>query len=100
MAVAERALKLPRMDTLKMLAELRAERARIEDLILAAERYARGQGKRRGRPPKWMNQPTKPESYKRANRESRRRKFSAETRRKMAASQKRRWATRAAQASA
>ena len=56
LAVAERALKLSRMDTSKMLAELRAERARLEDLILAAERYARGQGKRRGRPPRWMNE--------------------------------------------
>lgn len=54
--MAERALKLSRMDILKMLAELRAERARLEDLILAAERYARGQGKRRGRPPAWMNE--------------------------------------------
>lgn len=56
LAAAERRLKLCRMDTLKILAELRAERARLEDVILAAERYARGQGKRRGRPPAWMAQ--------------------------------------------
>ena len=36
-----------------MLAELRDEKARLEELILAAERYARGHG-RRGRPPAWM----------------------------------------------
>ena len=52
----KRGARLPPMDTLKILAELRAERARLEDLILAAERYARGQGKRRGRPPAWMQE--------------------------------------------
>jgi hypothetical protein len=39
------------MDILKMLAELRAERQRIEEIILALERLLRAQGKRRGRPP-------------------------------------------------
>jgi hypothetical protein len=43
-----------RMDVLKMLAELREERARIEEAIIALERMARGRGKRRGRPPAWM----------------------------------------------
>ena len=37
-----------------MLAELRQERAQIEEAIMALERLARGQGKRRGRPPAWM----------------------------------------------
>jgi hypothetical protein len=42
------------MDVLKMLAELREERARIEEAIVLFERLALGQGKRRGRPPAWM----------------------------------------------
>jgi len=42
------------MDINKMLAEFRAERAQIEQAIIALERLARGSGKRRGRPPKWM----------------------------------------------
>lgn len=47
---------LDRMDIFSILAELRGEHARLEELILAAERYARGTGKRRGRPPKWMKE--------------------------------------------
>jgi hypothetical protein len=42
------------MDIHKMLAELRAHRAALEDLIDAAERFAAGGQKRRGRPPAWM----------------------------------------------
>jgi hypothetical protein len=42
------------MDILKMLAELRAEREQVEEAIIVLERMARGRGKRRGRPPKWM----------------------------------------------
>jgi hypothetical protein len=45
---------LSEMDILKMLPELRAEREHLEEAILALERIARGRGKRRGRPPKWM----------------------------------------------
>ncbi len=45
---------LPKMDVIKMLAELRQERAQIEEAIMALERLAHGQGKRRGRPPAWM----------------------------------------------
>jgi len=37
-----------------MLAELRAERARVEEAILVIERLAHAHGKRRGRPPAWM----------------------------------------------
>ena len=37
-----------------MLAELRQERAHIEEAILVLERLARGHGRRRGRPPAWM----------------------------------------------
>jgi DNA invertase Pin-like site-specific DNA recombinase len=42
------------MEVIKMLGELRQERAQIEEAIMALERLARGQGKRRGRPPAWM----------------------------------------------
>lgn len=42
------------MDVTKMLAELRQERQAIEEAILTLDRLARGQGKRRGRPPAWM----------------------------------------------
>lgn len=42
------------MDITKMLADLRQEREAIEEAILTLERLARGQGKRRGRPPAWM----------------------------------------------
>jgi len=48
------------MEILKMLAELRGERERIEEAIVALERLARGQGKRRGRPPAWMTTASEP----------------------------------------
>lgn len=44
------------MDISKMLAELRQERAAVEEAILILERLARGRGKRRGRPPLWMSE--------------------------------------------
>jgi hypothetical protein len=42
------------MDVGKILADLRREREAIEEAIITLERLARGQGKRRGRPPAWM----------------------------------------------
>jgi hypothetical protein len=42
------------MDINKMLAELRTERMQVDEAIIVLERLARGQGKRRGRPPAWM----------------------------------------------
>jgi hypothetical protein len=44
------------MDVTKMLADLRQEREQIEEAIISLERLARGRGKRRGRPPAWMNE--------------------------------------------
>jgi hypothetical protein len=41
------------MNLLTMLAELRDERTRVEEAILALERMAGGH-RRRGRPPAWM----------------------------------------------
>jgi hypothetical protein len=42
------------MDILKMLEELRTERAAIDEAIAVLARLSLGQGKRRGRPPLWM----------------------------------------------
>jgi hypothetical protein len=42
------------MDINKMIADLRYHREQIEEAILSLERLARGQGKRRGRPPGWL----------------------------------------------
>jgi hypothetical protein len=47
------------MDALNMLDELRSERTRVEKAILALERLAQ-QGKRRGRPPAWIKETSKP----------------------------------------
>ncbi len=44
-----------RMAFHKMLSELRAERDQLAEAILVLERLAAGRGKRRGRPPAWMN---------------------------------------------
>lgn len=46
------------MDVSKILAELRDERAQIEEAILSLERLAQGRGRRRGRPPAWMSSST------------------------------------------
>ena len=42
------------MDVTKILADLKTERAQIEEAILTLERLADGRGKRRGRPPTWL----------------------------------------------
>ena len=47
------------MDVTKMLAELREERERLDEAILALERLAQGRGRRRGRPPAWLSKITK-----------------------------------------
>jgi hypothetical protein len=44
------------MDIAKMIEELRTERAGVEGAILVLQRIAAGRGRRRGRPPAWMNQ--------------------------------------------
>jgi hypothetical protein len=48
------------MDVLKMLAELRQERAMIEEAIIVIERLARGGKRPRGRPPAWMSAASAP----------------------------------------
>ena len=44
------------MDVYRILSELRTERELVVDAILHLERLARGRGKRRGRPPKWLTE--------------------------------------------
>jgi hypothetical protein len=75
------------MDILKMIAELRGERAAIDDALAVLERLAATRGKRRGRPPVWMSVVKGGSSSPQG-----RRAFSAETRKKMAEAQKKRWA--------
>jgi len=81
------------VDVHRILAELRAEKQRLEEAILTVERLASGQmGKRRGRPPKWMA------SVKAATaalpEPKTKRKFSEATRKRMAEAQRKRWASR------
>jgi hypothetical protein len=45
-----------KMDINKMLADLRIERDQISEAIVVLERLTIGQGKRRGRPPKWLTE--------------------------------------------
>jgi hypothetical protein len=86
------------MDIVNMLAELRAERQRLEEAILVIERLAvKAAGKRRGRPPKWM---AAAKSVGVAETTPKTRRFSAVTRKRMAAAQKKRWAARKAQSQA
>jgi len=46
--------KLHRMDLLKMIGELEAERNRLDQAIIALERLSAGKVRRRGRPPGWL----------------------------------------------
>jgi len=82
------------MNLTKMIAELREQKQALEETMILLERIARGQGKRRGRPPLFLSQGSG------AGPVRKRRPFSAETRKKMAAAQRKRWAeTRKKQAS-
>ena len=88
------------MDIHSILAELRSEKERLEEAILTIERLAAGSmGKRRGRPPKWLEgaraggAPVLDEPKKK-------RRFSAATRKKMAEAQRKRWASRKSSAQA
>lgn len=44
------------MDVVRMLDELKREREAIEEAIVTLERLAKGQVRRRGRPPAWMSE--------------------------------------------
>ena len=70
------------MDVIKIIAELRKERAALDEALIHLEEFARTQGRRRGRPPAFLA----------AAWSRKRRSFSESTKRKMAAAQKKRWA--------
>lgn len=44
----------PHMDLHRMIAELQAERQRLDEAIQALERLSAGKARRRGRPPAWL----------------------------------------------
>jgi hypothetical protein len=46
------------MDVSRILDELKAERAQIEEAIVSLERLVRGRGRGPGRPPSWMSDTT------------------------------------------
>ncbi|MDZ7639993.1 MAG: hypothetical protein U5J83_17375 [Bryobacterales bacterium] len=46
------------MDVSKILSELKEERRNIDEAIAVLERLASGRGRRRGRPPGWLNEVT------------------------------------------
>lgn len=46
------------MDLLGILEQLRKQRDQVNEGIAVLERIAAGMGRRRGRPPKWMQQAT------------------------------------------
>jgi hypothetical protein len=73
------------MDIMKMLSDLRTERSQLEEAILALERLSTGQGKRRGRPPKWLSL-VRDERVSRAK-APKKRMVSSKTRKQMAAPQ-------------
>ena len=83
------------MDVHRILAELRAERQRIDEAILTVERLASGHmGKRRGRAPKWMARVTAAAAERPEPETKTKRKFSEATRKRMAEAQRKRWASR------
>ena len=70
------------MDVVKMLAELRSQKAAVEEALVILEKIARSQGGRRGRPP----------SYLASSTPRKRKPFSEATKKRMREAQKRRWA--------
>jgi len=61
------------MNIVKMLAELHAEKQNLDEAISVFERVAAGQGKRRGRPPKWMAEAKSPRPAPAGNNKPKRR---------------------------
>lgn len=70
------------MDVTKVIADLKAYRAQIDEAIAALEGLARRRGKGRGRPPKWLSDPASTTAHT----------MSDATRKKMATAQRKRWA--------
>ena len=71
------------MDLVKIISELRRERASLDEAVVYLEQLARTHGARRGRPPAFLSRLGLPKKRK---------PFSEATRIKMAAAQKKRWA--------
>ncbi len=78
------------MDIVRMIAELQAERAAIEDALVVLGKLAQTRGKRRGRPPSWMTAIRHAAGSPATARKTR--VLSPETRKRMAEAQKKRWA--------
>ncbi len=86
------------MDITKMIAELRAERAAIDEVLLILEKIAFTRGGRgRGRPPAWLTALKRGKAGQNGNGENaptplkRTRVVSPEAKRRMAEAQRRRW---------
>ena len=80
------------MELTKVIAELRAERAAIDEALVALDRIARATaGKRRGRPPAWMAAAAGTIAAA-SGEPPKKRSLSPEVRKKMAEAQKKRWA--------
>ncbi len=82
------------MELIKLIAELRAERAAIDEAMASLDRIARAStGKRRGRPPAWLAAANAAALASAAAGEpAKKRNLSPEVRKKMAEAQKKRWA--------
>jgi hypothetical protein len=83
------------MELTKVIAELRAERAAIDEALAALDRIARAStGKRRGRPPAWLAAATAAGNGEgeTATEPKKKRSLSPDVRKKMAEAQKKRWA--------
>jgi hypothetical protein len=81
------------MELTKVIAELRAERAAIDEALAALDRIARATtGKRRGRPPAWLAAASNGGAPAALGEPRKKRSLSPEVRRKMAEAQKKRWA--------
>jgi hypothetical protein len=79
------------MELTKVIAELRAERAAIDEALAALDRIARATPqKRRGRPPAWLAATTG--AIPMEGEAPKKRSLSPEVRKKMAEAQKKRWA--------
>ena len=79
------------MELTKVIAELSAERAAIDEALAALDRIARASPtKRRGRPPAWLAATTG--AIAMTGEPRKKRTLSPEVRKKMAEAQKRRWA--------
>ena len=83
------------MDVNALLSQLRSEREMLEEAILALERLARGGGKRRGRPPRWMTDlKIEPEGVEPAAPKRKIRVLNEEARKRMSEAQRKRWAAK------